>query len=255
LEKNFHLESDFKVWKLEVAEEAGILLVELRNEEYRDTCFMALQLNSGDVLWDDLQFEENWWVNLVGCSKGKAIFQGYSDGEKPVADLLKVLDIASKQTLWEKSGFLLKAIVADKMAVITPKGEEVVLSLQNGQVLAEHLPTEKISTARQLHPVLHLTDSPHFETFSTFIEQKLGLQLQKAVEYLETAQGFILAFYATSDGQEAQHLYVIGSNGEVRYHDILAQEAQAIGDSSFFVFDGQLVYVRKKCELIGMKGV
>ena len=71
------------VWNMQFSDKAGVLVVEVRNSESKQTSFAALELFSNNLLWENVVFDEPWWINLAAVSGDLIFLTHYTEAANP----------------------------------------------------------------------------------------------------------------------------------------------------------------------------
>lgn len=205
-----------KVWKMLPNSSGKYLAIEVRNEAKHQVCFFILNIENRIWLWQDVVFEEQWWINLKTFNSDQLQFVYYEDGSSPEQKQLLTIDIHTKEVI------------------------------EGGD--AEK---EVVQVSKTIFPPLHyLETNPYFNTVSAFFRETLSLSPVKAVDYLETQGLIVISYYIWKSNDLANFLLIMDKNGSIKIHELLADQLTTIGIDTFFVIQSSLFTIRQKKELL-----
>jgi hypothetical protein len=200
-----------KIWKTISNASGKYLAIEVRDESKHQVSFFILNTYERTWLWDEITFEEQWWINLQSFSEQTLQFVYYEDGQSPEQKQHLTLDIHS-------------------------------------QVVKEEVITEVDSTIQP--PAHYLENSEHFTTVSKFLQQKFNISPVKAVDYLENQGLIVISYYLWQKEHLANFLLMIDVSGTKKSHILLADNLKSIGIDTFFMVESSLYTIRDKAELL-----
>lgn len=253
------------IWDMAADEEAGYLVLEIRDQEAHEVTFAALLLPEGQLLWKGLRFEEQWWAKVQGLQNGVALFY-ISDGNmEPEVRELYALDVPAKEIIWHKSGLQVLRHAAGEVLCATG-------SLQSNRFLQVHLRTgqETPVESDRARLMLKQSDGPenkniflplhypkgnkHFDSFRQFLKEKFEVDAVKACDYLAHKNRIAISYYIyTEDTTEsktlANYLLIVDGNGSTLLHEKIQDMITAVGLETFFIINDQLIFVRNKKEI------
>jgi len=200
-----------KVWKTISNSSGKYLAIEVRDESKHQVSFFILDTHKRTWLWDEVTFEEQWWINLQSFAEDTLQFIYYEDGNSPEQKQYLTLDIYTQEV---------KEEVIDEM--------DSVLQA----------------------PIHYLEGTDHFSTVSKFMHQKLNISPVKAVDYLESQGQIAISYYLWQTDHLANFLLIMDLSGEEKSHLLLADDLQTIGIDTFFIVKSSLYTIRNKAELL-----
>jgi len=104
------------LWRI-AADDTGHLIGEERDAERKKASFFCLDRESGQALWADRRFSEEWWIGIEGFRGGVLYLHGFSTPELPGHRGLTAIDVPTGETLWENSDFMFVAAHEDRLYV------------------------------------------------------------------------------------------------------------------------------------------
>ena len=191
------------------------LAIEVRDETKHQVSFFILAIENQQWLWEEVSFEEQWWINLQAFSGDEIQFVYYEDGNSP----------ENKQTL--NINIDTKKVLEEKVTLVNPSSRAIVTP-----------------------PLHYLESSTHFNTVSNFLKEKFNISPIKGVDYIETQQVIVISYYIWKDDQLANFLLIMDQDGSIRSHELLADKLSAIGIDTFFILGSSLFTIRQKEELL-----
>lgn len=262
LSANFSFCFDGKIWNMLLDSQSGTLILEIREEDKHQVSFTAIDLNSGEVLWDGLQFEDNWWVGMTLLTQGILILRTFADNADPEPKGLIAFDILKKEVCWSKIDFVFVKIYEDKIIGFVRHDEErifqaigltdgVVESIDEASVFEPSNHNEKLieHSWPLTYPLHYVEGTEYFETCKTFLYNRLHLEAVKAIEYLEIENRIFISFYAKDGVRMVNYLLVIDLSGEIVFKEIIQKNINAIGLQTFFIVKNQVIFVKEKNEI------
>lgn len=203
-----------KIWKTLSSKTGEYLAIEVRNESQHQVSFCILNTYQRKWLWEDVIFEEPWWINLQHFGENELQFIYYEDGNSPDQKQYLNIDIHTQE-------------VKEESAMVV----------------------EDVSSTIQL-PVHYLESTDYFNTVSKYIKEKLNVAPTKAVDYLESKGLIAISYYLWQVDHLANFLLIMDNNGSIIIHELLADNLQTIGIDTFFMINSSLYTIRDKAELL-----
>jgi len=240
------------VWNTVVMPEEEVIIMEVRDHQRKQVSFSAWQYKTDTFLWQDIVLEETWWVNLVAASNGMLLFTIYLETSNPDRKGLLAYSAKDMKLQWWKNDFAITSVHDSYVrGVSTNLGtKEVVLDMQTGKELTGEWPTAPQKLPADFRkPSLYTEGTPYFTTVKTFLETRLNLLPVAALEYLEHDGRIFISCYTRESGL-ANYLLVLSLDGEMLLHEKLDESLKGIGQDTFFILAGCVIFVKNKCELI-----
>jgi Domain of unknown function (DUF4905) len=89
--KKFEHQFNGKIWNTAFGE--NVVVLEIRDENTRQVSFSAIDLQNGEILWQNLRPEKSWWLALVGVFDDYLVLHKYSSQQKPEPKGLLILNL------------------------------------------------------------------------------------------------------------------------------------------------------------------
>lgn len=242
---------DGVVWNTLVADKAGTLIIEIRNADRKLTTFAALDLSENSFLWENVQFDEPWWINLAAVSDDVILLTHYTDTANPDQKSLLAYSISERRLLWWQNDFALLSVSDSVVSGYSQKYgvKPLMLDLFSGKVTVEttlQVQAQNLSLIRPLH---YREGEAGFETVKKYMSRIEEKELTSGVDYLEYEGLVIMSIYVPEDGL-ANYLIVLDPEGTVVLREKAGGNLKGIGIDTFFILEGSLFFVKNKRELL-----
>ncbi|MGD1890032.1 MAG: DUF4905 domain-containing protein [Cyclobacteriaceae bacterium] len=259
------------IWKTVTDTAAFRLFLELRDSAQHQVGFAGIDLTTGKLLWTDnaqatsspaidLGLTDSWWVTLHSASQRYLLLQSFTDTHNPEKKSYYIIDIASRQMIWQSEQFQVTELIDDGLIGHASDDETrrlTTIKLPDGSA-TENFAGQKKSEGRKkcvVQPFFYTENQPYFSTVAGFVE---SLQLGRPVsgcEYLEHSNYIVISYYLPDKTTEknglANYLLIIDRHGKVLLHECLEKSVPQPGLGTFFVAQRQLIVVQHQCQLVG----
>ena len=241
------------VWRTVVHDEKPWVGLEIRNESTRQVSFSILDLDTGLLVWENVQFEESWWLSLAAIGD-VVMLTHYDNPDNPDLQSVLAVDLHSREILWWKNKFSFHAMVG-KSIIGTDSSlgtKFVALNLQDGMPLNDKpdLTTHQNFLLRK--PLQYLPQTTYYETVADFLRKQV-VAPEGTIEYLEVDEFVFISFYSRNDANLANYLIVVTIEGKFLLNEKIGEHLKGIGLDTFFIFCGYLIFVKNKSELVSYK--
>jgi len=253
IEVNFSHQFAGTIWNSALSSSNATLLLEIRDGHERKTSFSALDLISGKLIWDGVVFEERWWVGLDGAQGEVALFSVFTDTTNPDRKSLIAYHIAEQKILWWRNDFSLSALGLNCALGISAQygHREIALDLMSGKE-TQYLPQPPEATIIA-RPVQYVDGHPYFFTVQTFLQARFNFQAVVSLEYLEESSLIFISCYARGEQGLTNDLLVLSADGEMVMRENLGEQLKGIGQDTFFIYGGSVIFVKNRGELFSYK--
>ncbi|PWJ42733.1 DUF4905 domain-containing protein [Sediminitomix flava] len=244
------------IWKIYFDQYSKTLLVETRFDGEKSSAFSALKPLDGNLLWQELQLDENLWTGVAAFNHGKLGIHIYDEEKSyPLPRDLVVMDVATGDFSWNKEHVQLLDFTTDTAIVqdLNEDNKHLFLDVQSGTELTNKttIPSQK-SDSPILNPIEYVQENEHFQTFEKFLEKKFNHVPFKSIEYLETEKNLILSYYIKSGKILQQFLLVLTREGNVLYHEIIGKSEKGVGLDTFMIYENVLLFTKDQNQLISI---
>ena len=245
--KKFEHNFQGKIWNTAFGNNTAVL--EIRDEDTRQVSFSALDLQSGEILWQDLRPEKSWWLALVGVFEVYLILHKYSSQQKPEPKGLLILSLQTGEILKKVDDWIFFNCQENILTVYQmdennmPIYQEIILENLNTDSLKPQL-TQNFS------PTHYPEDSPHFPAIFNFLYRLISIEAQKGVDYLEIDNKIVISYYIYSNKLFQNYLLVITHDRQILLNDLIAT-TEGIGIDTFTLQSDTLLYVKNENYFVG----
>jgi hypothetical protein len=239
------------VWNTMADPKDENLFIEIRDEQLKQVRFSALNLKTGQFLWNEIVMEEPWWISLAAVSENVLFFTVYTDTNNPDKKSIIAFDIINQKVRWWRNDFAITG-VSPKYVIGTEAKFGIkrhVLSITDGERAEEMVDLDLLQNFSLIRPLQYLLGTPNFDTVKSFLEIKCNIQPVAAIEYLEYQSLIFVSFYSEENGL-ANYLYVFDNQGEILLKERIGEQLKGIGADTFFILSGYLIFVKNKRELV-----
>lgn len=253
MEFNFSVSAHGTIWKSALSAAYGIMILEIRDAARRRTSFSAIHVADGSWLWQDIMLEEPWWIGLDGAQGRVALLSVFTETSNPDRKALIAFDILDCKMRWWKNDFALsKAGSACVSGVSQQFGyRELTLDLMSGDEIPCDPQTEE--TLPLLRPLQYVDGHPYFATVQTFLASRFNLSVVHALEYLEASSLIFISCYSQDENGLTNDFLVLSTDGKLLLREIFGTHLKGIGQDTFFIYDGSVIFVRNRGELISYR--
>ncbi|QHT68280.1 DUF4905 domain-containing protein [Rhodocytophaga rosea] len=258
LRLNFSYSFSGQIWRLLTEAETGIIVAETRDGNQRKTDFAAIYQNK--LLYESVPLPETWWISAVALQQGILLLQTFPDSQTPVPKGILALDVRSANIIWQHpqlnyAGFsiLQSAVIATES---TNDGQIYrLINLKTGKTsdLARYSPLDETgisADSKIIFPRHYTSENKYFPAIVSFLNQKLGIKAEKAVDYAEYQHLLIISYYLYDHNTLSNFLVVIDRQTGILLHESIATQLSGTGLDTFCIMNNHLIFVREKKELL-----
>jgi hypothetical protein len=253
IEFNFSHQFAGTIWNSALSNSNAVLLLEVRDGHERKTSFSALDLNSGKLMWTDVVFDERWWIGLDGVQEDVAVFSVFTETSNPDRKSLVAYHIGERQILWWRNDFSLSALGHNcALGISTQYGHrDVVVDLLTGNE-TQFIPA-KPDERLVKRPVQYMEGHDYFSTVRTFLQSRFNFEAVISLEYLEESSFVFISCYLQGEQGLINDLLVLSADGEMVLRENLGEQLKGIGQDTFFIYGGSVIFVKNRGELFSYK--
>jgi Domain of unknown function (DUF4905) len=253
IELNFSHQFAGTIWNSALSSSHAMLLLEVRDGGERKTSFSAIDLSSGKLIWTDIVFEERWWVGLDGVQGNVALFSVFTETSNPDRKSLIAYHVGDQKILWWRNDFSLSALGQNCALGISAQygHREVVLDLLTGNETQFIPPLPEDGVVKR--PVQYFEGHDYFSTVKTFLLSRFNFEAVISLEYLEESSLIFISFYQQGEQGLINDLLVLSADGETVLRENLGEQLKGIGQDTFFIYGGSVIFVKNRGELFSYK--
>ncbi len=266
--------SDFKIWKI-FPTRYDKILCELRNLDKKIARFVCLSIDTGDKVWENLELDEQWWVQISDSDEDLFFLSEFRRPDFPVQGKVYAVDSGTGKILWESDDYnFLFALNGRVYAVknLIEKRFYFELDSRTGEVLKEHesnaevineLKNEKAESMSFIETSLPFDEfHPDYGKISEKIKPFIkDADLRFPAEIL-SKRNFVVVNYHVLNRRKlplevekfSNVLKIIDiAEEKLVYEDILYNDLTFFIPDAFFCKDDLVFYVRNQTELVSIK--
>lgn len=219
--------------------------------------FSMLDLRDGSLLFEEMTFDESWWVDAYHFFEDTIVFQVYEDSNDIEQKTYFALNIHDHEIIWSLDKVVATGRFGHYLQLKSLEAGDVLffLDVRNGETFSsapENINDQLVSKSLK-HPLLYTEESPFFETIRAFGTKKLGKELVKGCHYLEHSELVIMAYQHEAPEAVAQELVVLDQTSTILLERVLHHGDGGLVSDAFFIAHEQLIFVEGKNTLNGFR--
>ncbi|MGD0036974.1 MAG: DUF4905 domain-containing protein [Bacteroidota bacterium] len=254
----------------------NLIIGETRNQETKSTRFFCVNVYSGKPLWQNIGFDEPWWIGIEAVQEKWMILHGFVRPDMPEHRGIRLIDIESGKLLWRNDNLSFWFIDNEKLYAhkyLFEKHIACELDIKTGTILNEL--SGNLDLMQELRQKVLLKESERQQDAifpELFVENeadsiiKLAVQritegkaLEDWIEYLLRSGILIVSQYRqTQNKSESSLLNNILSVYDLKSekmlsNEIIAQSVKTPSPDSFFVKGNLLLFIKHQTTLIALQ--
>lgn len=237
----FSIEFDAPIWEIRPA--GNLLLVTLKDKEQLQTTFSLFDLSTNAFLFENISFEEDWWVSLYLFDGEIAVFQHYDDTQDIEKRSVFGFDCSKQEVLWAIEDIKLQQVDSQTIYCVPMDAEEgYYFDTHKGEIIAS--PQKEHALSEGIYPIQYQSETEHHQLITKFVaRQRQGLV--GPIDYLEQDDLIIISANFEQEGTYELCLFVYDSKGHLLEEIVLGKElvGQALG--TFFILKQALIFVEE----------
>lgn len=257
LQKYIHYTSEGVIWRICPDDTGRYLIAEIRLPDQKESFFTGIELDSGKSSFERLQLGEKWFNGIEAAAHGSLFLHGYLSGTLPEHRGVFAYDLKTGRNLWNNYNLVFYQLHPEGIIAGNYKTQPRRYYLYNARTGAQGAAADLRTASFYEPPVLPLFPEKRSlasAPFAPFSGIKFPGQLMDEAEYLPVQDHDVFSVYEKGKEGFLNHILVFdrnpGDSGPV-HTDILADGIRSPVWGTFFVLNGQLIYIRNKKELLG----
>ena len=243
----FSIEFGAPIW--DVRSNGQLIMITERDEEKQHALFSLFDLNTHTFLWEQVTFDEEWWLSLVYIAKEVAIFQTFNDTQDIEVQSIFAVSLESLEVLWQvDNAKYLRASDTD-VTLLDNGEEELHLHVVSGKPLDLDGQLD-IENESLVYPSHYEEGSKYFETLKIFLGKQVENAAIGAFEYYQNEEFFIISANFEVETSYSNELFVFNKEGKLQLHETLDQDLKGLASGTFFIVNRELIFVKGKKELL-----
>jgi hypothetical protein len=248
LQLHFSKAFDADIWEQSLS--GNKLLLTTRDSASMQVTFSLLDLADGSFVFEDMAFEESWWLSVYHFYGNVAVFQVYEDTQNIEARSYFALNLTSQEALWSMEDVAAIGRQDDfvQMKQDAAESNPFWLDIRSGEVFdevpQEYMPSLICDPA--MSPLHYTETGPYFETVQRFFKEQLSIAMVSACDYLEYGDHAFVAYHSQVAGELEHFMLVLNKTGEVVFHQKRDWGLKGLVSEAFFIVGERLIFVEGK---------
>jgi len=254
----------------------NLIVGETRNQETISTSFFCLDIISGKPLWQNIGFDEPWWIGIEAVHKGWMILHGFVRPDMPEHRGIRVIDIESGELLWRNDTLSFWFIDNEKLYAHKYIFEKHIcseLDIKTGTIIHEQSDNldlmqelrqqvlQKESERRQdvIFPEVYDENEADSGIKTVVKKNTENRAVEGWIEVLSHRDLLIVSHYRQVRNQTESPLlnniltvYNLKKDKEL-YKEMIAEGVKAPSPDTFFVKDNLLFFIKHKTTFIALQ--
>jgi len=244
---------DFNADIWEVLSYGDQLLITTRDSEKLTVSFSLFELSTKSFLWREISFEESWWISVYHFAEGVIIFQTYDDTQNIEARSVFGFDTITLEAIWSVDQVKLFNVASGLLTLASTDNPEAqfTIDIRSGEEAEQsEVALPEPNTSQATYPLHYEPESPHFETVSKFLKERLDVVLEGSCDYLEWKNHFAITANTKEETGYNLDLFVFSLSGDLLLHQSLEKGLKGLATGTFFIVNQALIFVEGKRNLV-----
>ncbi len=265
LKKLYSFSDGAQLWRI-IPDENNKLIIETRDTEKKEVHFNYLNIETGEEIFRDLQFEEKFWIGIEAIHGNKIIFHKFAKPDMPGHKGIIVYDTDNREIAWETSDYAFLFSTPDKIYCFKQKfeGREFfALNINNGEI-EENLENDFEKVNRLRYNAEAAKDYSSYKFPEIFKDDETDLKIRENIsnilqevekegplEYVKYNEYLLLNYHENKGASGLTNIFKIvdlKNNRNVKTL-ILNKTVNAYAPDSFFIKDDLLFLLIEKTQL------
>ncbi|MFA6083921.1 MAG: DUF4905 domain-containing protein [Mucilaginibacter sp.] len=233
------------IWRLEIDELTDTMVVEVRNEQDKQTTFTSISLQTGNVNFTDYKTPERWLTGIEAIYNNIILLHHYKHESGPEHKAVIAIDATTAVDIWSNY-----SIAFDHLSINGPAVYNT--SIQTKKLLLVDIKTGEIKqpyNADLDKPLVNSIVIPSITTADQMIPGILPAETYgNIVHYLNHNKYRIVSLHTLKNGVLQQHLFIM-DGFDIVYQDLLNTDIQKLQPEAFVLHKNALVYIKNKTEI------
>jgi hypothetical protein len=252
-----------QIWRIIPGGE-GKLVIEEREISTKEVFFNCIQIKTGKVIIDSLQFEEKFWTGIEDVYKDVIFFHKYSKPDMPGHSDIIAYDINSKKELWHSDKYLFSLVYDDHIYCYRNEFEGrkyFKLNYKTGELVSElGNDFNSISDIKELRDkeILEGYEFPNIlnqsnpEAAEIFEDLKASEVITGKIDFIKVSDLLLMSYHRILDNGKLQNCFKALDipMKKVIFGQILNKEITNLIPDSFFLINDLIFLLKEKEKLI-----
>ena len=252
------------IWRL-LSTGTHKIIGESRDLEKKSTGYFCIDDSSGKVVWENVRFEEAWWIGIEGVTEDVLILHLFASPDLPVHRGIIAVDLHTGKNLWTHRDLTVVRIGRDSLVASRSLmgGEELIaVDPATGGILGgvnegsgeRQGSSDADDGLRMPEPLADASALPR--GVKLVVEKHARKENGHApAELLEFGDLMVLHYCeGVTGGTAVRNVVKVlqKESGVELYRDTMDSGASGFVPDAFLVRDGMLYYVRERTELLAV---
>lgn len=251
-----------QIWRI-LLSDSNKIYIEGRDKDKKEVDFSSYELETGEAVFENFQFEEKFWIGIEQIYKDILFMHKYPRPDLPVHNEIIAFDSASQKVLWSNSEGSYQFIYDDKVYLKTTfsdTDEVLVLDYLTGERLPDSISTlemneiyNKMESEKNYddynYPDKLYDNDPNAENIKATVLANAGdNDVQGEFQYLTEGSLLVSAIHTKKeDGKMTNTVFANNLNtGEILLQEIADDNLELFAIDSFFMFKNYLFLLKEK---------
>jgi hypothetical protein len=262
LYRNYTYSNKRQIWRI-IPGGPDKLVIEERNPVTREVFFSCIDMNSGNVLLENLQFDEKFWIGIEEVYKDVIFFHNYQKPDMPGHADIIAYDINKKEVIWRSDKYLFSLVYDNKIYCFRnffERQKYYQLDYYTGELISElgddfnqigHLRELRETELYKGYRFPEVFNHPVKEIDSIIEELRTEVLISGKIDYFVTGNLLLLSYHTVlDDGKLRNNFRTLDiSTKMVIFEEILNKEITNYIPDSFFLIN-DLVFLLKEKETL-----
>jgi hypothetical protein len=254
------------IWRV-IPTASGKIVGEERDVSEKKARFFCLNQHTGEVFWEGLTLEEQWWIGIETVHQDLILFHGFSTPDLPGHKMIIAVDVLTGRTVWQNKEMTFVAALGESVFASndTIQGRiYCVLDCRTGMVLRDVAEDDEEMRGAQHIPVFEAANEILLPT-PVSDSDPLTMAIAAHANVDATAGGsealdwedlVVLSYCEKTRESTDEQLnlrniikVVNKTNGNVLFTEILDSNSSVHMSESFFIQHSVLYFVKGQNEL------
>ncbi|NVK84434.1 MAG: DUF4905 domain-containing protein [Cytophagia bacterium] len=236
---------DAPIWETKSA--SHLILVNTRDNEKLESKFALIDLQSYELMWEGLQFEDEWWVSAYHMTNEMVVFQKFEDSQNIDDRSVFGFDLTAQESVWAMENVKLTGARANQLYLQDEDEGKLIFNIE-AKDWDEKL-EQVVDESEAFYPVHYEADNEHFSTVARFLKLKAEIEVKGSCDYLESHGLIFIAANHVVDEKKSLTLCVFNETGELLLMNELENNVKGLVSGAFFIVKDALIFVTGKNEL------
>ena len=265
IKKKYNFTNNRQIWRL-IPTDSDKIIIEDRDKNKKEVFFNCLDINTGKILFNNLQFQDKFWTGIETVYKDIIFFHKFLNPGLPIHSGIIAFSIESKKIIWKTDDYNYLFIKDEKVYTYKNKfeGREfTVLDYRTGEIVQDFGNVPKSINLLREEVLIQQHNKGYFfprpVDFSlnysfTEIIKRLKVESSSAdlINYIELDNLLFINFHEIlPNGNYRNRFRIIEIDSKkVILEEILDRDTKLLLPESFFILNKLVFLIKEKIKLI-----